>query len=431
MEKMTSVLAILLLLSVGRIFAGEEKTADWPQWRGPNRDGVVHGVTAPAKWPKALKEQWRVEVGEGVASPVVAGGNVYVFTRQHFTTRQKIEGGAEVVVCLDLQSGEEKWRSEPYPVSCKPWVDGKFPWPRSTPAVAGGRVFTLGITQMVSCLDAKTGKLLWRKDCQLPPGPAHNYGGNSPLVADGLCIVHVGRHADDKNGGVTAFDAVTGEVKWCCKDFHGPSSGSPILVNVAGERQVVLLTGQNLLGVSAATGKKLWELQGPFGGYTTSNTPVQYKDLLIFAGGLGPVRAIRLEKGAKGSTAKEVWNTKSLGLNYSSPVLAGDLLFGLSTRKQGCFFCLDARSGKILWESDGREGAYASILHAGSALLFLTNGGRLLVVKPSATAYEAIAEYRVSDSDTHAHPVFLGNRILIKDGTTIRSFRIAQDVCKP
>jgi outer membrane protein assembly factor BamB len=424
MGKATSVPATLLLLCVGRTCAGEGTTADWPQWRGPNRDGVVRGVTVPAKWPKTLKEQWRLVVGEGVASPVVAGGKVYVFTRRNFITRQNRGEGAEVVRCLDLQSGKEKWRSEPYPVSYKPLDDGNFPWPRSTPAVADGRVFTLGITETLSCLDAKTGKLLWRKDCK-PRG--HNYGGNSPLVCDGLCIAHVSRFGDDNNGGLMAFDAATGDVRWCYADGTGPASGSPILVTLAGERQVVAVTNWNLLGVSVATGKKLWELRGPFPPGTICNTPVQYKDLLIFAGKREPLRAIRLEKRANGITAKEVWKSKGLPLYYSSPVLAGDLLFGMSTRKQGCFFGLDASSGTTLWESDGRQGAHASILNAGSVILFLTDRGRLGVVKPTAKAYESIAEYRLSDTDTHAHPVFLGDRILIKDGSTLRSFRIEQE----
>src|SRR5437762_14325198 len=103
----------------------------------------------------------------------------------------------------------------------------------------------------------------------------------------------------------------------------------------------------------------------------------------------------------------------------------------MSSRKNGCFFCLDAASGTTLWESDGRQGDYASILHAGSVLLFLTERGRLSVVRPSATAYEPIAEYHVSDSDTHAHPVCLGHRILIKDASTLRFFRIATDTGTP
>jgi outer membrane protein assembly factor BamB len=223
---------------------------------------------------------------------------------------------------------------------------------------------------------------------------------------------------------MTAFDARTGEVKWCYADGSAPASGSPILVDLAGERQVVTLTSSTFLGAAAATGKKLWEFRGPFPPNTMCNTPVLYKDLLIVAGGGEPLRAIRLEKGAAGITAREVWRAKGLPLYYSSPVLVGDRLFGMSTRNLGCFFCLDATSGNTLWESDGRQGGSASILSAGKVVLFLTEKGRLVVVKAIAAAYEPLAEYRVSDSDTHAHPVFLGDRILIKDGTTLHSFRV-------
>jgi outer membrane protein assembly factor BamB len=146
---------------------------------------------------------------------------------------------------------------------------------------------------------------------------------------------------------------------------------------------------------------------------------------------LQPLRALRLERGDNGITPKEVWKAKGLPLGFSSPVIAGDLVFGMSSRRSGCFFCLDATRGTTLWESEGRQGDYASLLNAGRVLLFLTERGRLLIVKPSATAYEPIAEYQVSDTDTYAHPVFLGGRILIKDSTTLRSFRIEPDTSRP
>jgi outer membrane protein assembly factor BamB len=274
---------------------------------------------------------------------------------------------------------------------------------------------------VLSCLDAGTGKVLWRKEYKALP-----YGGASPLVADGLCIAHVG---DGKTGGLTAFDARTGAVKWCYKDGSSPASGSPILVTLAGQRQVVAFSALGLLGVSVAAGKKLW---GVPSGPGPNITPLRYKELLIFASGdqMEPLRAVRLEKGDKGITAKEVWKAKGHPLYYSSPVLAGDLLFGMSVSKLGHFFCLDARTGKTLWEGPPRLGlkerreGHASLLSAGSVLLFLTDGGRLLVVKPSAKAYEVIAEYRVADGHTAAHPVFLGDRILIKDRLTLRCLRI-------
>jgi outer membrane protein assembly factor BamB len=392
-------------------------SADWPQWRGPNRDGVVAGATVPEKWPKALKEEWKVTVGEGVSSPVVVGGNVYAFTRHK---------DDEVVFCLDLASGKENWRSEPYPAPYKPGPaapgDRRT---RATPAVADGRVFTLGVGGILSCLDVKTGKRLWRKDfITAYPNTAPTYGASaSPLVDGGLCIASVGGL---NKGGVTAFDAATGDVKWSY-DTDGPAYGSPILVDLAGERQVVTFTQGSFLGVSAATGKLLWRIPCPRFDVEKCVTPVRYQDLLIFADYKEPPRAVRLAKGDQGITAKEVWKADGPTLHMSSPVLAGDRLVGFSDRQFGHLFCLDARTGATLWRSDGRLGPSAAILNAGSVWLVLTSPGKLLVVKPGGKRYEPIAEYKVSDAQTWAHPVFFGDRLLIKDDTTLRSLAIKED----
>jgi outer membrane protein assembly factor BamB len=330
-------------------------------------------------------------------------------------------------LCIDLRSGEENWRSQPYPAPYKRGAgEGIISiGPRSTPAVAGGRVYTLGMTGILSCLDAGMGKLHWRKQCE----PCLPYGGNSPLVTDGLCIVHFGDAERGRAlGGLTAFDASTGRVKWCYADGSRASSSSPIVVHLAGERQVVLFSSWELLGVSVASGKKLWSLNTFDPNESLIVTPLQYKDLLIAAGHREPLRALRLEKGDKGITVKEVWKAKGPPLHMSSPVRAGDLLFGMSprsARKGGCFFCLDANTGKLLWESAGEEAlGHASIVTAGNVVLFLTNAGRLVVVKASARKYEPLAEYRVSDTGTSAHPVFLGDRILIRDHASLRLFRL-------
>jgi outer membrane protein assembly factor BamB len=393
----------------------QAKGVDWPQWRGPNRDGIVHGVTVPTRWPRTLRQVWQVPVGEGVSSPVVAGGRVFLLTRHR--------ADEEVALCLDLATGTEIWRSSyaaPYKLGgpAHGWEG-----PRSTPAVADGRVFTFGISGILSCLDARTGTLLWRKDfVKQYPGTGPGWGTSaSPLVADGLCILHVG---GPDRGGLTAFDAATGAVTWCY-DGDGPAYGSPILVDLAGARQVATLTLNYFLGVSATTGKLLWKV--PCREIHSENcvTPVLYKSLLIYAGRKERPQALRLDRGPMGLTATKVWSGDGPTLYMNSPVLAGDWLLGASDRGHGCLFCLDTATGKTLWESDARvEGAH-TILNAGSAWLVLTIRGKLLVVKPSGTQYEPIAEYQVAEQGgTWPHPVFLGDRILIRDRLTLRSYRI-------
>jgi outer membrane protein assembly factor BamB len=365
----------------------------------------------PTKWPRTLKEEWMVTVGEGVSSPVVVGSRVYVFTRQK---------DDELVLCLDVATGKETWRSERYHAPYQWWPgEGTFSkGPRSTPTVSGSRIYTAGVSGVLSCLDSRTGKLLWRHQSREAPP----YGGPaSPLVADGLCFLHTG--LDGKHDGLTAFDAATGEVRWRFADGSRAGAGSPILVDLAGERQVVLFTSWNLRGIAPATGKTLWAVK--LDGSEKNSTPLVDKDLILFADYKERPRAIRLQNSDKGITPNDVWQGDGPTPYMSSPVLHGNLLFGSSSRGQGSLFCLDATSGKTLWQSEERRGfGYATILNARSILLFLTLDGRLVVVKPSGKAYEPIAEYKVSDTQTWAYPVFLGNRILIRNQTTLRSLAI-------
>jgi outer membrane protein assembly factor BamB len=385
------------------------RAADWPQWRGPNRDGVVEGFAAPARWPKTLKEHWRVTVGEGHASPVVADGKVYQFARQK---------DDEVLLCLEAATGKEVWRASypaPYEMHAAALTHGKGP--KSTPTVSGGKVYTLGIGGILSCFDARTGAVRWRKEfAQQYPRTSPLYGtAMSPLVEGGLCIAHVGGH--DK-GALTAFDAETGAVKWSY-DGDGPGYASPIRATLAGERQVVTQTQNYVLGVTAATGQLLWRV--PFKTDYDQNiiTPVLYKDLLIYSGENQPITAVRLEKQGSALTPKEVWSNKAHALYMSSPVLKGNLLFGLSHRRSGQLFCLDADTGKTLWQTDGRLGENAALLQSGPVVFVLTNPGQLLVVKADAARYELLAQYQVTDSPTWAHPAPLGDRFLIKAQTTL------------
>jgi outer membrane protein assembly factor BamB len=388
--------------------------ADWPQWRGPLRDGVARGVKAPEVWPETLREEWKVEVGSGASSPVVVGQNIYLHVRQ--------KPDEEILLRLDLANGRERWRST-YPAPYK--LGGPahgFEGPRSTPAVAGRRIYTFGISGILSCLDARSGAVVWRKDfVNQYPETAPGWGtAASPLVTDGLCVVHVG--GPDK-GGITAFNAKTGDEKWCYNG-DGPAYGSPIVADLAGERQVIGLTINDFAGVSLATGKLLWKI--PCREIHSENclTPVLYKDLLIYAGRSEVPRAIRLERTSSGITPKEVWKGDGPTLYMCSPILAGDLLVGLSDRKSGHLFCADAKTGKTLWEGLGRLQQSGALVNAGSAWLVLTSGGDLIVVKPSADQFEQIAKYHVAQSHVWTQPVFLGNRILVKDETTLRSFAI-------
>ena len=256
---------------------------DWPQWRGPARDGSVDAAL-PTQWPEALKKRWEITVGAGHASPVVSGNRVVVIAR---------EGDQEIVRALDVTSGKEIWRAAyaaPYEVN--PAARSHGPGPKSTPAIAGGRVFTLGIAGILSAFDLASGKLLWR----LPaPAALPDYGAaTSPLVDpadDTSVIVHVGGF---ENGALTSFDAATGKPRWEWKG-DGPGSGSPIFATIGGVRQVIAQTQKLVVGLDASNGALLWQM--PFTTEFDQNafTPVVFQDLVIIGGTDWPLTAVRLE----------------------------------------------------------------------------------------------------------------------------------------
>ena len=389
--------------------------AEWPQWRGPNRDGLATGVAAPSVWPKELKPVWKATVGIGHASPVVTGGVIYQYARQ---------GEEEVLLALDAATGKELWRAGavPAPYEMNPAARGHGKGPKSTPVVAAGRVYTLGIAGLLSAHDAKTGRLLWRKDFSKQfPTTSPLYGtAMSPVVVGDLLIAHVGGH--DK-GALTAFDAATGAVKWSY-DADGPAYSSPVVLTAGGERQVVTFTQKELVAVSAATGALLWKLPAKTSYDTNCNTPVVYKETVIVSiEGQGLVALRPIREGGKWK-AVEVWRNEENELYMNTPVLAGSTLYGLSTRKKGQFFALDAATGKTVWQGPGRMGENASIVNLGGTLLALTNDAVLYVLPAGAKEFAPSAQYTVATSQTWAHPVVLGDQLLVKDETTLASLSL-------
>src|SRR5262249_53729514 len=189
-------------------------------------------------------KKWRVKVGLGESSPVLVREKLYVFGRQD---------GDEVILCLDAGSGKELWKEKYAAAAIKGSASG-YPGPRSTPAVADGKICTLGVHGVVSCLDAQSGQLLWRKETGFKP---QFYTSSSPLIADGKCIVFV--------NGLTAYDLATGESKWTWTGAKAPY-GSPVLMTVDGTTQIVTPAVGNLAGIRLDDGKQLWQVKiGPGG----------------------------------------------------------------------------------------------------------------------------------------------------------------------
>jgi outer membrane protein assembly factor BamB len=381
---------------------------DWPQWRGPNRDGVVASFAPPKVWPDKLRTVWKVPAGIGHSSPVLVGKRVYLHTRLDEN---------EVVSCFDLDTGKQLWRdSYPAPYVMNPAATAHGKGPKSTPVVSDNKLYTLGISGILSCYDTSTGKLRWRREFSKKVKETSPLYGTamSPLVDRGLVIAHVG---GNDSGALTAFDANTGEIRWSWSG-DGPGYASPIVAEFGGVRQIVTQTQKYIVGISASNGGLLWEI--PFETEYSQNsvTPVVYKKTLIFSGLDKGVFAINVVL-QPNRVFDNVWRNPDVSMYLNSPVVSGDFLYGLSHKRKGQFFCLDARTGKTMWTSNGREGDNAAIVSAGQFLFLLTDGAELIVARADPKQFEVLKKYSVAESPTWAHPVIIGGRILIKDVSTL------------
>lgn len=262
-----------------------------------------------------------------------------------------------------------------------------------------------------------TGKLVWQKDFTTEYAKTSPDFGTamSPLVDRGLLVVHVGTSGQ---GALVALDAGSGEVRWRWSG-DGPGYASPIAVDLAGTRQIVTQSQSKIVSVAADTGALLWSL--PFATPHVQNivTPVAFKDLLLFSGLDNGVMAVRPVRQGDRWTAEPVWKNTDVGMYMNSPVLAGNLVFGLSHKRRGQFFCLDAASGKTLWTDEGGRGDNAAMLLAGGFVVSLTSDADLIVSAASASGLDAVRTYKVADSQTWAHPVLVRGGVLIKDATTL------------
>jgi outer membrane protein assembly factor BamB len=383
---------------------------DWTQWRGANRDGVITGFVAPKVWPEQLRTKWKVAVGIGHSSPLVVGNRIYQHARQ---------GENEIVSAFDLETGKRLWQDS-YPVAytINPAATGHGKGPKSTPVFSNGKLYTLGITGTLSCYDAATGKMVWRKDFAQKFGAKAPLFGTamSPVVDRGLVIVHAG---GNDQGGMVAMDAATGAEKWTWAE-DGPGYASPIVVEIAGKRQIITQSQKNIVGIWEDNGSLLWKI--PFDTEYVQNivTPVAYNDLLIFSGINKGVFAVRVSWKDNKWATETVWQNKEVAMYMNSPVLAGNLLFGMSHKNKGQFFCLDvANGGKTLWTGDPRQGENAAMLVAGTTIFALTNDAELIVTSTTTKGATPIKKYKVADSATWAHPAIAGKRIVVKDETSL------------
>jgi len=404
MRALYLIMAGLLLLVVSGALA-----QDWPWWRGAGGDAKVAGFAVPAEWPAAFARQWQVAAGAGDATPALVGDKLYVFTRQ---------GDEEITLCLNAADGTEVWRDK-YAAPAVTGAAAQHPGPRGSPAVAEGKVVTLGVAGILSCLNAADGKVIWRKD-EFPGLYPRFFTGLSPVIVDGMAIAHLG---GANNGALTAFDLASGEVKWKWAG-EGPAYSTPALLTAGGVKQLVAMTEKSVVGVALADGKLLWQLPFPTTGMAyNAATPIIDGDRVIITGQGRGTRALRIAKEGDAFSAVELWANPEMAVQFNTPVLKDGYLYGLSER--GYLFCLDTATGQTTWTDTVRRGRnFAAILDAGPVLLALPDNSTLIAFAPNHAAYTELAQIKIADKPTYAYPVLAGKRIFVKDQDTLTMWTV-------
>ncbi len=379
---------------------------DWPQWRGPQRDGHVLGISPPASWPQSWKLAWQLEVGEGHSSPVVAGDTVYILSR---------EGEEEVVRAVALADGKVLWcQKYPAPYEVNPAAHAHGKGPKSTPVVYQDKLVTLGISGILSCWSTSRGEQQWQHTFQNRfRETSPDFGtATSPIVLDGDKVLAFVGGPD--SGAFAAWELATGKTVW---EWTGdtPAYSSPILARLAGKSQIVIQSRRFTSGVDPKSGQVLWQI--PFTTQYDVNivTPVVWKDLLILSGFRRGTSAYRIVTEGDKFVPQLAWQNKEVSMYMNSPVLVGGRLVGFAQEQRGQFFAMDPDSGKIFWRSEPRQGENAALLVLGEFVLALTTGSELVVFNPSADTFQPLARWKVANTPTWAHPVWSSRGLVVKD----------------
>ncbi len=388
---------------------------DWPQWMGANRDAKVSGFNAPETWPQELKKVWSVEVGNGVATPALVGGRLYVFARQ---------GDSEVTRCLDAKTGQELWQDK-YAAQAATGPAARFPGPRSSPTVADGQVIVYGASGKLSCLDAASGKALWRKEEPADTKLPRFFTSSSPIVVAGLCIAQRG---GEESGSTVAYNLSDGSQAW---SWQGPGTAyaSPQLVTIGGANTVIVESDENVVALNATDGSVLWQMPyqdtGGRGAYNAA-TPIADGSTLVLNGTRRGAKALLLEATGGKLATDELWSNNDNSVIYNTPILKDGYLYGLSA--EDVLFCVDTKTGKTTWSErvgeGGRGSGYGSIVDAGTVLFTLTPAGELGVIEPNGQELVRLANYRVAEDQTYAYPVIDGQHIYIKDANSVTLYSL-------
>jgi outer membrane protein assembly factor BamB len=394
---------------------------DWPQWRGPNRDGVSKETGLLQKWPEAgPKLAWKAnELGDGYSTPSVAKGQVYVVGSP--------DGKREQLIALSESDGKNLWSTEIGGVGAN--RGPQYPGPRSTPTVADDRVYVLSSDGDLACVAASGGKIVWqknlRKDFDGKPG---NWAYAESVLVDGDVVVCT---PGGSKATVVALNKNDGNVIWQCAVPGGDSAGfaSAVIGEVGGIRQYIQFLGKGLVGIEAKTGRFLWRYDNTSNGSMNAATPIFRDNSVLSASMRKGAGLAKLEAEGDKVTPTEVYFLAKLQNHHGGLVLVGDNVFGTGS---AALMCVDFATGKLLWED--RSVGKGSVSAADGRLYVRGENGQVALVEASPAAYKELGRFTPEGSSPKfcwPHPVIANGHLLLRDQGVLSSYDVKATASAP
>ena len=378
----------------------------WTDYRGPNRDGHYTQGPILTAWPsQGPPELWRQQIGGGYASVVIAEGRV-------FTIEQRRED--EVVAAYDFNTGKELW-THTWPAHFRESMGG--PGPRATPTWHEGKLYALGAEGELRCLEAATGKLIWKKNILSDNGAANLQWAMSgaPLIVDDKVIVLPGGRSGKS---VVAYNKQTGAPVW--KSLNDQQSyTSPMLVTLAGRRQIVLISATRVLAVTVEDGALLWDYPWSTDFDINAAQPlIVDQDHVFVSSGYGHGAAL-LQITSQGDSLKavEVWQNNTMKNKFNSSVLHEGYVYGLD---EGILACIDVRTGERKWKG-GRYG-FGQLLLADGHLIVLTEQGKVVLLKATPESHQEVASFSALSGKTWNNPALADGRLIVRNQTEMACY---------
>ena len=393
---------------------------DWPQWRGINRDGMIHGEKVLANLPDKPKTLWQVSAGKGQGGLIIADGKI-VMLHETIVKGKPMETAA----LIDASNGKTLWET-PYAESWQ-YSNVYGPGPRVAPMIDGKLVFAQGVKGVLACLSLADGKLYWSKSYEKDFG-AKWFGGNAP-GSNGTAASRHGNNGppvtDDKyiyaaaggheGASLVCLEKFTGKLIWKSGNDYAAYAGL-MLGELAGIKQVVMVTAANMKGYRAKDGKELWSVPVKTGAARNIVTPILHGDTVTVASHTVGTFQIRIRNVGGRQLAEEIWRNKSVKTNITTPVLIDGHLYGLGTGSKYCdFTCLDHKTGRLRWSQEGYDD-YVSVIGMGNTLLVHGSRGALTLLKATPGKYTELGRIEKSSQKSWNHPVYSDGVLYVKDG---------------